>query len=70
MRLQDYLSQNAINLADFGRRVGRSSATISRLARGLNRPDWQTMNAIVEATGGAVQPNDFLAPDGMESRLK
>jgi transcriptional regulator with XRE-family HTH domain len=60
MKLADYLKTNKITLEAFAKQVGRDTSTISRLARELNRPDWDTMQAIVTATGGEVQPNDFL----------
>lgn len=60
MTLSDYITTNKLTLAQFGKLVGRSEATISRLTRGLNKPDWETMAAIIEATGGQVTPNDFL----------
>jgi transcriptional regulator with XRE-family HTH domain len=60
MKLADYLKANKITLETFAKQIGRDTSTISRLARGLNRPDWDTMQAIAEATNGEVQPNDFL----------
>ena len=59
MLLADYLKANNLTLEQFGRRIDRSAATISRIARGLHKPDWPTMETIERATKGAVQPNDF-----------
>lgn len=61
MRLADYLSDENLTLEAFGVLCGRSTATISRLARGLHKPDWATMEAIEKATGGKVQPNDWAS---------
>jgi len=61
MRLTDYLSREKMTITEFGQRIGRTTATISRINRGRNRPDWSTMESIVDATAGAVMPNDFLA---------
>ena len=61
MRLINYLRLEKITSSEFSERVGRSKATISRITRGINRPDWATMESIVDATDGAVMPNDFLA---------
>ena len=47
--------------------MGVSAATISRIARGKNRPDWQTMEAIQEKTNGQVQPNDFADAPAAEA---
>jgi transcriptional regulator with XRE-family HTH domain len=59
MRLANYLRAQNITLAAFAKRIGRSEATVSRLARGKHLPDWDTMQAIKEATDGCVTPNDF-----------
>lgn len=59
MKLSEYMKTEGVTATAFAAKIGRSVATISRLARGLRAPDWPTMRAIAEATGGAVQPNDF-----------
>jgi len=64
MTLSDYLTANKLTLRQFAEAVGRSEATISRIVRGRNQPDWETMGAIIKATDGLVTPNDFLpAPE-------
>lgn len=63
MTLADYLTEQNLTLDAFGRRVGRSAATISRIARGLHRPDWETMDLIQRETDGRVTPNDYRATD-------
>jgi len=63
MRLSEYLRVNEVTLADFAGQVGRSAATISRIARGVNDPDAETLRQIVRATNGAVTPNDFFGFD-------
>ena len=60
MTLSQYLKMNGLRYAEFAARIGRSEATVSRLVRGLHRPDWDTMEAIQKETGGAVTPNDFV----------
>jgi transcriptional regulator with XRE-family HTH domain len=60
MRLEQYLSENDISLSDFAATIGRSVATVSRITRDRNRPDWKTMERIVAKTNGEVRPNDFL----------
>lgn len=66
MRLSDYLSDRKLTVEAFGQRIGRSGATVSRIARGLNRPDSETMAAILEATAGKVTPNDFFNIEAAE----
>lgn len=61
MKLSDYLSANGLTLAAFAAKSGLSVPTVSRLRRGLNRPDWKTLDAINEATDGQVTANDFYA---------
>lgn len=60
MRLSDWLRDNDITPAEFGRRIGaRSRMTVPRYLDGSRKPDGETMAAIYAATGGAVTPNDF-----------
>lgn len=59
MKLREWLRAHDIKPVAFAAQVGRSPSTISRLLRGLTRPDWETMTAIEHATNGAVTPNDW-----------
>lgn len=59
MHLAEYLRTKEIKLAEFATRIGRSPATVSRLANGKQQPDWDTVKAIRRATKGAVTANDF-----------
>lgn len=59
MHLADYLRDHEITLAAFAERIGRSPATVSRLANGKQLPDWDTVRAIRRATKGAVTANDW-----------
>ena len=61
MQLGDYLEAEGITAAEFAKRIDRSEATVSRIIRGVNPPDWKTMRAIRLATGNKVMPNDFAA---------
>ena len=67
MKLAAYLEAEGLTATEFAGRVGRSIATISRIARGLHAPDWPTMRAIAEATGGRVMPNDFVSRPASET---
>lgn len=63
MKLDQYLTQRGMTDAAFAEKVGRSQSSINRIRRGETRPDWKTMERIVEETGGEVSPNDFLGID-------
>lgn len=59
MKLRDYRKSQNLTLDELAARIGRSAATVSRIERGKNQPDWATLDAIERATEGAVTPNDF-----------
>lgn len=59
MTLSDYLETHDLNAAAFAKKIGVTTATIWRYARGHRIPRKAVMARIVEATGGAVQPQDF-----------
>lgn len=63
MRLAEFLKAHDLTATAFAERIGRSTATVSRLARGIQRPDWSTIEAIDTATGGQVTANDFRSMD-------
>jgi transcriptional regulator with XRE-family HTH domain len=44
---------------EIAHRIGRSRATVSRIRRGRVRPDWSTIRALEEMTGGLVTASDF-----------
>jgi transcriptional regulator with XRE-family HTH domain len=60
MKLDQYLASRKITDADFGRMIDRGQSTVNRLRRGETSPDWETVQRIVDATGGVVTANDFL----------
>ncbi len=63
MKLDSWLKQNHVSRADFARRMGLSRGAVSQIcnqdAAWISR---ETAQLIVRETGGAVTPNDFLAP--------
>ena len=59
MQLADYLREQNLSQAAFGERIGEPQQTVSRIAAGRSIPRPKIMAKIVEATGGAVTPNDF-----------
>lgn len=58
-KLATYLKREKLTLDQFGKRIGRSAATVSRLARAVNKPDWDTAEAIERATEGEITISDF-----------
>lgn len=60
MQLKQFLIENNLSAAEFGRLIGvRSRMTICRYVSGERMPDRSVMPKIVEVTHGAVTPNDF-----------
>ena len=59
MKLKDYLSMNSLTQKQFAELVGVDQTQISRYLRG-GWPERKTAIAIMEVTGGAVTPEDFL----------
>lgn len=61
MTLKDYLDQNKLSLKAFGDQCGLSAPTVLRVRDGLHMPSRKTLNAIVNATDGAVQIQDIIS---------
>lgn len=59
MTLADWLSKNDLSATDFAKTIGCAQATVQRYIAGKRIPEPDMMSAIVEATQGAVTPNDF-----------
>lgn len=59
MRLSDYLATTGQTVTAFGAQIGRSAASVSRIANDKQRPDWDTIEAIERETQGRVSRNDF-----------
>ena len=62
MKLSMYLVENGLTGAQFGERVEASAEAVRLWVNGQRLPSRGSMNRIMEATGGAVQPNDFFEP--------
>ncbi len=63
MKLSDYLKERDLTLSAFAEAVGLDVSTVHRAATGKVIPTRGNMAAIVKATDGAVQPNDFYLDD-------
>ena len=66
MTLQDYLKTSSETETGFGARIGCRPSTIHRICKGSRKPSFKLMARIQIATGGKVQPNDFLEVDDLE----
>lgn len=53
------MDRKGITASELSRRIRCDRSTVSRILRGLVKPDWRTMRAIEKATRGRVTPNDF-----------
>ena len=67
MTLTEYLAQQDLDAGRFAEKIGVSGEAVRRYALGRRTPRPAIMRRIVEATGGAVQPNDFLLDQEAES---
>ena len=62
MDLQTYLDRESLSPSQFADRMGKSASTITRVLNGTRKPGLDLLIEIMEASGGAVTPNDFV-PD-------
>ena len=59
MTLAQYLAQTQTTQAAFAEATGLAPSTVSRYLAGTQAPTLSQMWRIFDATGGAVQPNDW-----------
>lgn len=59
--LRNYRQEAGISLSTLAEQCGTSTATISRIERGAQWPESELLQKLVDATGGRVSANDFLA---------
>ena len=60
MKLSSWLKTEGVSARDFAARIGTTEATISRIRNARAQPSFELAEKIMQATGGAVTPNDFL----------
>ena len=60
MRLEQYLSERRIKRIDFAARIGVSPQTITGWCDGTFWPSKKNVERVMDATEGAVTPNDFM----------
>ncbi len=68
MTLDDYLTENAISEAAFGKAIGLSQSQVNRIRYGDSWPPKGVMERIDKETGRRVTPNDFLTPVARKTR--
>jgi len=61
MNLARWINESGDTQTAFARRVGVSHATVSRWLAGKTIPSRSAMEAVFNATGGKVTPNDLIA---------
>ena len=61
-KLDDYLTSIGTTNAEFGRLVGASEATISRLRHGKQDPSFALARRIKQATAGHLTADDLMTP--------
>lgn len=65
MDLATYLKTHKINLDEFAAKIGSSKASVSRIARGAQNTDRDTIQKIIDATNGEVTADSFfMLPPG------
>ncbi len=60
MHLAQYMAAHGLSDEDVAALIGRSRVTISRIRRGIVRPEWTTIERLKKVTKGAVTADDFL----------
>lgn len=60
MRLSDYLEKNRLTQTAFAELIGADQGQIARYVSGERLPRRDLMQKIIDATDGAVTPNDFF----------
>jgi DNA-binding transcriptional regulator YdaS (Cro superfamily) len=60
MKLSDYILQKNMTVAAFAQLIGVTPKAVDHWIGGVRYPRPVQMQKIVEATAGAVMPNDFM----------
>lgn len=59
MKLREWRQAQGLSMEQLGDLIGLTQSSVSRIENGKNRPEWGTLDRIVQVTDGAVTPNDF-----------
>jgi len=68
MELADWMTKANVSAAELARRCGVHLVTVYKWRAGNNFPRASQLQALVEATGGAVTANDFVGLANSEKR--
>ncbi|RXR28642.1 helix-turn-helix domain-containing protein [Sphingobium fluviale] len=60
MRLDTYIASGVMSAADLARKTGLSAASITRIIQGKQKPSFDAIRSIVEATEGNVSADDLV----------
>lgn len=60
MTLDQYLTRNKMTATKMAQILGRAISTVTRIRKGEIKPDYSTIQEIVDVTEGRVTPNDFF----------
>jgi transcriptional regulator with XRE-family HTH domain len=60
MHLSEWLAANGKTDAWLAEQIGRERSVVTKIRNGKSMPSFGTAQAIMDVTGGAVTPNDFL----------
>ena len=63
MTLSEYIDARGLPVADFANAIQVTPQTVYRYLSGERTPRGKMLRRIIAATGGAVQPVDFLDQD-------
>ncbi|NTE87236.1 helix-turn-helix domain-containing protein [Agrobacterium rubi] len=66
MKLAQYLTDKNVSLEQFASEVGSSVSGIRKWMYGERVPRPDQMRKIADLTGGLVEPNDFILPQGAQ----
>lgn len=66
MHLSDYMAENGLSDEQVATAIRRNRVTVSRIRRRKVRPDWPTIEALKDWSGGVVTANDFAQLEAAE----
>lgn len=68
MTLDQYLTRNKMTATEMAQILGRAISTVTRIRKGEIKPDYSTIQEIVNVTDGRVTPNDFFVMPAKKAR--
>lgn len=68
MTLDQYLTRNKMTATDLANIMGRAVSTVTRIRKGEIKPDFDTIQELVDVTDGRVTPNDFFVMPAKKAR--